>query len=109
MRDYIDIGPTPVDESCEQLGPNYNPARAKAECRAYINQLRRVYGEEPEGARLRITSNPHDFGTYHEVVCNFDDEYPASVEYAFKLEEGCENWDEEARAELNLTNMNTDS
>ena len=53
MRDYIDIGATPASENCEQLGPNYDPQRARAECRAFIAQLRRQFGPEPEGAQLR--------------------------------------------------------
>jgi len=101
MRDWIDIGPTPPAEPCAQLGsPDYYD-RARKECRVYIALLRRSLGEEPPGARLRIRSNPHDFGDYLSVECLFDDAIQTSVHYAFRCEaEGPENWDEQAQKEL---------
>ena len=86
-RDHIELGTVPWGESCVQVqsGVDYLPAM-RAECRRFIELLRRVHGPEPEGARLRIQSNPHDFGTYLDVVCDFDDDFPESVEYALKLE-----------------------
>jgi hypothetical protein len=103
MRDYIEIGPSPADEDCEQVGPNCDYGRMKKECRALINQLRRMHGDEPEGASLRVKGNPHDFGTYYEVACYFDSELPQSVEYALKCEDLPETWDDEARKELGLS------
>lgn len=100
MKDYIDIGPTPVNEDCEQLGPNYNPVQARKECKIYIAQLKRVYGEPPFGASYKIQSNPHDFGVYYEVVCVYDDNEDEAREYAYKVEEGCEEWDDEAKQQL---------
>ena len=104
MRDYIEIGPTPCDEDCQQVGmASYDGEQARLECECFRDQLRRQFGPEPEGARLRIKSNPHDFGSYLEVVCNFDDEYPESVEYAFKCEgEAWNKWDNESRDKLGL-------
>lgn len=111
MRDVIEIGPVPCDEECEQVGmPTYDGARARLECQCYIEQLRRQFGPEPEGARLRIKSSPHDFGNYLEVVCNFDNEYPESVEYAFKCEGGdvWAYWDNESRDKLGLSQLSAD-
>lgn len=104
MRDFIEIGPVPCDEKCEQVGmPNYDSFRAKLECECFRNQLRRQFGPEPEGARLRIKSNPHDFGNYLEVVCHFDDAFPESVEYAFKCEgEAWTQWDNDNLVKLGL-------
>lgn len=84
--DYISIGPTPSDEPCEQLGPNYDPTKARAECKRFIALIRKTLGEEPEGARLAIQSSAHDFGTYYEVVCKYEDGNEAAMEYAFKCE-----------------------
>ncbi len=101
MRDYINIGPSPCDEDCAQVGKEDYVERSKKECRAFLNQLKRVFGEPPEGAVLSIKQFDHDFGTYREVVCYFDDAYPESVEYAFKLEgDTPATWDEQARKEL---------
>jgi hypothetical protein len=101
-RDFVDVGCTPHEEDCEQLGPDYNPVRAKAECKALIGQLRRMYGEEPFGARLKVTSNPHDFGTYYEVVCEYNDTNEEAANYAFGCEDIPDHWDYEAKKELGL-------
>jgi len=100
-RDYLNIGPTPASEECQQLGPNYNNRKARAEMAAFINQIRRELGPEPEGARLAVKSFPHDYGTYSEVVCWFDDTLPDSVDYAFKCEGDIrDTWDDKAIIEL---------
>jgi hypothetical protein len=101
-RDYLNIGSVPADEDCQQTGmPSYNATMARAECRAFLNQLIRQFGREPGSARLAIKSFPHDFGTYSEVVCYFDDSDSEGMDYAFKLEgEMPEKWDSEAMAEL---------
>lgn len=100
-RDYIDIGCTPAGEPCETLGEGYNPEKAKFECRVFMNQLRRIFGEEPYGARFKIQPNNHDFGTYYEVICTYNDENEEAAEYAFKAESHMpEWWDDEAKKEL---------
>ena len=99
--DYIEIGSVPSGEPCESLGPNYNPVQAKFECRLFIEQLRRTFGEEPVGARLKIKENHHDFGTYHEVACNYNENNEEACEYAFRCEsEMPEFWDEYAKEAL---------
>lgn len=101
MRDYIDIGSTPCDEDCAQVGSGDYRKRARVELQAFVNQLYRQFGNGPDGAELRVKAFPHDFGTYHEVVAYFDDTLPLSIEWAFKVENECpESWDDEARAEL---------
>lgn len=87
MRDYLDIGPTPSDEPCQQVGTrDYDASKARAECRRFIDAIRLTLGDEPEGAQLKIRGEPHDFGTALSVVCYYDDAYPASIDYAFKCE-----------------------
>lgn len=101
MRDTLSIGPTPAAEDCEQLGPNYDPVKAKKECRAYINQLTRLYPHMK--GRFRISNNPHDFGTYHEVEVLFDSDNEQSVNSAFEIDANIpEHWDEQAKIELGL-------
>jgi len=101
MRDYLTISPTPTVEDCAQVGsPDYN-ARSSAECKAFLAQLRRRFGDEPGSAFLGIKTFPHDFGSYREVVCYYDDEDEEGRDYAFRLErETPAKWDEEARKEL---------
>ena len=101
MRDCIDLGPAPSEEDCAQVGREDYPERARRECRAYLSQLRRLLGDEPDGARLSVNSNPHDFGSYLSVVCHYDPDQPASVDYAFRCEgQGPREWDDPARQEL---------
>ena len=97
----IFLGPVPASENCAQVGSSGYTERARKECRAYINQIRRAFGDPPMGGALKIISCPHDFGTYYEVVAFFDDRFPDSVQWAFGVEEGLpDEWDEEAKVEL---------
>jgi hypothetical protein len=106
MREHVDLGgTTPPNESCAQVGSReydyYD--RARKEARAYIGQLRRMFGDEPDGARLSTKSHPHDFGTYLTVICFFDPHIQAAAEYAWRCDaEAPLEWDEQARRELNL-------
>jgi len=101
VRDYMTIGSSPYDEDCAQVGtPDYYE-RTKIELNALKNQMLRVLGEPPALTSLSIKAFPHDFGTYHELVCNYDDDDDASTEYAFRCEaELPAKWDDEALAEM---------
>lgn len=101
MREELSLAPVPLDEPCAQLGePDYS-ARARRECRAFIGQLERQFGEPPSGACLKITQNPHDFGTYLDVEVIFDDSVEEAVEWAYNIEANLPaSWDEAALAEL---------
>ena len=89
MRDYLSIGCTPCDEECAQVGSENYRKRAIIECTRYIQLLRGIFGDEPEGARFSIKAFPHDFGSYHEVVIYFDDDNEEAIEYAFNVENNC--------------------
>jgi len=116
--DYYTFGSTPCDENCAQVGRDNYHEQSRIECRAYINQLKRVikeltsyeYGSDDftnkyETFTLRVKSFPHDFGNYHEVCAIFDDE--ESCHLANDIDNSLpENWDAEALkelAELNYT------
>jgi hypothetical protein len=104
MQDHLDLGSTPAREACAQLGSDKYQSRARRECRAFINLLRRAMGDEPAGARLAVKSNPHDFGSYLSVVCYFNDSDPVAIDYAYRCEsDGPQFWDEQARTDLHLT------
>lgn len=83
-RNYIDIGSTPCEEPCDGVGAEASVQ--KAECKRFINVIRQKLGLEPGTARLAIKANSHDFGTYYEVVCYFDDADPIGENYAFFCE-----------------------
>jgi hypothetical protein len=100
MREYVEIGQAPCMEDCAQVGSSGYMERAMAECQAYIKAIRRVLGEEPNGARLSVKSFQHDFGSYLEVVCYYDESEPASVDYAFMCERKAPQTWEEAGMEV---------
>ena len=87
-RDYMEIGSAPWEEECVSVNPDtdYLPSM-RAECNRFINRIREVHGEEPEGAELRVKSNSHDFGTYLEVVCYFSDTDEDAMAYAYKCQD----------------------
>jgi hypothetical protein len=86
MRDYLDIGPVPAEEDCTQVGVDNYMAKARPECNRFIERIREVLGVEPEGARLAVKSNPHDFGSYLSVVCYWDIDNEVAEAYAFRCE-----------------------
>lgn len=80
-------------EDCAQVGREGYHEQALAECRAYIAAIKKKLGEPPAECRLRVKSNPHDFGTYYSVVAECDDE--TGYEYALRAEsEAPQTWDE---------------
>ena len=107
MIEYVEIGSTPCNEECAQVGaPDYSE-RSRKECNAYINQLHRIIvaaGKEiPDGFRLFIKGNSHEFGTYHEVACKFNDNNEVACDLAYWVENNCPaNWDDQARKELGI-------
>jgi hypothetical protein len=95
MIDLLYIGPCPADEPCAQTGITEGAERLnRAECSIYIEALRKVYGPEPENAFLMIKRESHDFGSYFEVVCRYDDTDAEAVDYAYKVESGLGTWAE---------------
>ena len=84
--DEMGIGPAPCDEKCAQVGEENYHERAREESRRFIELIRKKLGPEPPGARLTITSNPHDFGTYLDVVCRFQEGDEEALAYALLCE-----------------------
>lgn len=122
-REFITLAGTPCDEDCTQA--RHNLPEQIIECTALINQLRRIYGAEPEGVTFILIENYHDCGTYYEagvifncqpepdeydfteksdyeIACNNFCQLPAE-RYAYQLEYLPENWDEEAITELRMS------
>lgn len=86
MKDYIVIGGAPPDEDCVQVSsrePYYEAM--KAECRRFKELMEKAF-PPVEGSRFGIKTFPHDFGSYSEVVCWYDEDYPDSVEFAYSME-----------------------
>ena len=86
FTDSLSLGPAPAEEDPVQLGEADYASRAQRECRRYIEAIRKVCGEEPEGAQLRMTRHSHDFGQYYDVEIRFDGNNEAAADYAYKVE-----------------------
>lgn len=86
MRGELSIGPAPANEPCAQVGVPGYAGRARDECRRFIDLIRRAIGPEPPGARLRVKGFLHEFGTYYEVVVEYNSEDEAAVDYAYRVE-----------------------
>ena len=105
MRDYINIGPTPCDETCAQVGDNDYGIKSKIETTAYKNQLNRMFPEVLSSKTLSfsIKTFQHDFGSYKEVVLNYNDDNEEEYnEIAItKVDANTpKNWDKEALKEI---------
>ena len=97
MRDYMELGPTPCDEPCAQVGAYDFESKVRKECRAYKHQLERLFPE----CDFIVKAFSHDFGTYYEVCVVYDTDDRQSAENALKVEINLpEKWDEEAKKEL---------
>lgn len=84
--DFLELGSSPPYESCAQVGQPGYADQAREECKQYIRAIRTYLGPEPEGARLGIKWFDHEYGRYAEVVCYFDSDNQAAVDYAFACE-----------------------
>jgi len=101
QTETMELGPSPADESCAQLGTEEYTKWGRIELKAYLNQLKRAFPDMPPELRLKIKANSHDFGTYHEVAVTYPMDNDEAMNYAFKMEnELPEHWDEQAKTEL---------
>lgn len=94
MPYFVDIGGTPAEEPCAQLGqtPNFDVLN-KLEVLAYKYAIIARYGPPPPGCRLTGLSNRHDFGRYVSLVLHVEDELDDTVrEYAEAVEDGLATW-----------------
>ena len=95
------IGPAPSNENCAQVGSSNYREHALRECRIFAQQLRRMFGQEPIGAAIKVKAQRHDFGTYYEVVVEYDEGFVDAIRYAHRVEDMApEYWDREAQQQL---------
>ena len=98
----LELGSSPVEESCSQVGTDDYMTRARKECRAYVGQLTRQFPVPADcDIEFGVKRFPHDFGSYLEVAVRFNTECDRSVEYALSVENNLPGvWDNEAKQEL---------
>jgi hypothetical protein len=102
----LNIGPCPADETPAQLGSEHYRTLCKLELSLFKQQLLEEillkWPEEGSLVRFKTTSNPHDFGTYHEIDVVYDSTDSISVEQAFYCEGyASTSWTDERRTTIN--------
>lgn len=88
MRDYMELGPTPVDEDCVQITePNYEKIGYE-ECLRYVHQLRKQFHDRPDGVDIKVRKLMYDGGCgyYYEAVATYDDTKEDQVSYVYDME-----------------------
>ena len=106
VMEYMEIGSSPYEEDCAQVGSNGYVERANKELFAYMNQLKRLFpAAESLNVRFRIKWFSHDFGSYGEVCMHWDTGNEEADVYVYEIEKELPGyWDEEAKKELGETN-----
>ena len=90
MSYIIDIGGAPAEEECAQLGQtNDFEAANLAEVTAYKLAIIARHGLPPEGCKLIVHNNRHDFGLYRTLALRVEDDESEAVDaYAEAVEPG---------------------
>jgi hypothetical protein len=95
VRDYIELGCTPCEEDCLQVGTN-EFGHIRKQVMIWERQLQRVFPESV--CNIGIRTFPHEFGDYCEAVVYFMDDYEEA--HGWDIESSLpEHWDDEAREE----------
>lgn len=85
-RDYLELGPSPYDEDCLQMGVATNE-ECRAECERFKALLERVLPipDHLPNVKYGIKFFPYDSeaGGYYEVVIYFDRDDEAALEFVF--------------------------
>jgi hypothetical protein len=89
------LGGSPVEEDCAQIGSKSYDGEAlnRLECEAYLVALERKYGDPPNGCRLLVKYQEHDFGGYYEVILHYNGSEEATA-YCQQVEAGLSTWRE---------------
>lgn len=87
MREYLTLGPVPVEEDCVQVNSNhdYLPEMSK-EVRRYVELLDNRFINRPEGAYFGVKNENHDFGQYKEAAVFYDTNDAEAEQFAFFVE-----------------------
>jgi hypothetical protein len=94
-KSFISLGCAPYNEDCVQTTDGDYSSKGRDECNRYIELLRKKFGNEPQGARLKIARERHDFGYYYDVAIDVDTDIEEAIEWAFNIERNAPaNWDD---------------
>lgn len=83
MKDHMNIGPTPCNESCRQVG-NDSFEEIQAESKKYVEKLMKYFN--PQHCEIIVMTFQHDFGSYSEAVVQYETSEPNAVDEAITIE-----------------------
>ena len=87
MRDNYEIGSSPNEEECAQVGSPDFVERAENELDKYREMLEKRFPQAKEyRCKFVIEWYPHDFGSYGEVCISYNPEDNASNEFMLFVE-----------------------
>ncbi len=96
MPHTIDIGGTPANEPCAQLGRTKGFERLnRLEVAAYKAAMIGRFGSPPEGCSYVELRNPHDFGIYYTLGIKIEHEdggIAATADYVDLAQDGLGTW-----------------
>ncbi|VXD04382.1 conserved hypothetical protein [Sphingomonas sp. T1] len=94
MSHIFDLGGAPANEECAQLGQTIDFDVANTlEVMTYKLAIIARHGMPPEGCKLIVHNNRHDFGCYRTLALRIEDEDSEAVAaYAQAVEEGLGSW-----------------
>lgn len=81
MTDYIELGVTPCNESCCQVGRDNYSKYGLLEAREFKRMLEALYADKLDLVTFRVKTCPHDFGSYYDVAIVYDTEEGMNVAY----------------------------
>jgi len=101
--DYFDLGSSPTDEMCAQVGDENYRDLARVELREFKRMMREVHPEPDDAnAHYAVKRFEHDFGSYFELCAVYDEDDESALNWACDAEEKVPAvWDAHARAEIN--------
>ena len=94
--DYLELGPSPFDEECVQVTQDKDYiGDMKAEIKRYADLLEKRFINLPEKTYFKAKRFEHEFGTYYEMVVNYDNNDELSSNAAFFIESNLPaTWDD---------------
>jgi len=83
MKLFFEIGPTPYNEDCLQVG-SASVWAMQEETQRYVDALIKYF--KPKHVKIAVKGFPHDFGYYYEAVVWFDEDDEAAIKEATWIE-----------------------
>ena len=89
---YVGEGPVEHEEDMPLMTDDNYEHKIRLWLDRWIETIREMYGDEPEGSELKIKANHHDFGTYYSVEYYYDDACAEHEDYCHNVVNDPREW-----------------